>query len=255
MFGHSAAGTLKQALRGRRADNPIASFGDDLSWGPINSLGERVEYFDTECPIPGGWDWLPETHDDFWKEAGQDADERLIWLSANSAHEMAGYLAYLEKFPDRPAFVVRPNEHLPAHPTYGPLLGTGTANIEQLAEVLSSAERRPMSDDAHLFDRWHQLRSENALLRIIEDGRLVSAPVDTYDRLLLDAAMDRWQKGVLVVGKALGASFDEQIRVSSDLLFTRLGALVRSGQLEAQGNVLGWDEESRRAPALVRKPV
>ena len=87
------------------------------------------------------------------------------------------------------------------------------------------------------------------------DGQLVSAPVETYDRLLLGAATDDWKKGVLVVGHALAASFDEQVRVSSDFLFSRLSALVRTSQLEAQGDVLGWDEDMRRAPALVRKPA
>jgi len=93
------------------------------------------------------------------------------------------------------------------------------------------------------------------MLRVMKDGQLISAPVETYDRLLLGAASDDWQKGVLVVSHGLAASFDEQVRVSSDFLFSRLSALVRSGQLEAQGDVNGWDEGMRRAPAMVRKPA
>lgn len=238
-------------MRGR--GERVVSFGDDLSWGPIASLDDRVKWLDAECPIPGSWDWLPETHEEFWKEAGEAADERLVWLSSNSAHEVAGYLAYLERYSDLPAMVVRPDEHLPPHPTYGPLLGTGSANVEQLADALHNGERRPIADDREMFGRWAELRSDNALLRILRDGQLVSAPIDTYDRLLLEAATGEWQKGVLVVGKALGASFDEQVRVSSDFLFSRLRALVRSGALEAQGDVLGWEEDGRRQPALVRK--
>ena len=233
----------------------MVSFGDDLSWGPIRSVEERVDWFDEHCPIPGGWDWLPEEHEAFWNGACEPADERLIWLSDNSAQEVAGYLAYLERFADQPAAVVRPNEHIPPHPTYGPLLGSGTANVEQLADVLNNAERRPVAEDSRWFGRWTELRSENGLLRIMDGSELVSAPIETYDRLLLGAAKAEWQKGILVVGHALSASFDEQVRVSSDFLFGRLAALVRTGRLEAQADVQAWDEEMRRTPALVRLAI
>lgn len=224
-----------------------------MSWGPIASIPERVSYLEAESPIPGGWDWLGEAHDDFWEACSQPAEDRLVWLSDNAAHEVAGYLAFLERFSDREATVVRPNEHLPPHPTYGPFLGTGTANVEQLANVLENAEQKPLADDHALYGRWAELRSENALLRVMSGKRLVSAPVDTFDRLLLGAATADWQPRAKVVGKALGASFDEQVRISSDFLFSRLAALVRSEVLAAQGDVLGWDEEGRRQPALVRK--
>ena len=203
--------------------------------------------------MPGGWDWLGDAHDQFWAEAGQPAEDRLVWVSSNCPQEVSGYLAYLEQFSDRPAAVVRPNLHIPPHPKYGPLLGTGTANVEQLADVLDSAERRTIAEDHSLFDRWAELRSENALLRVMSGTGLVSAPVETYDRLLLDAATTDWQRGVLIVGKALGASFDEQVRVGTDFLFSRLSALVGSGALEAQGDVLGWEGDGRRTPAMVRR--
>ena len=232
----------------------MVSFGDDLSWGPIASMDERVAWLDTECPIPGSWDWLPEEDETFWKEAGQPAAERLIWLSGNSADEVAGYLAYLERYSDLPAAVVRTNEHIPPHPTFGPLIGSGSANAEQLADVLSHAERRPIAADHALAGRWAELRAENALLRIMDGEQLVSAPVETYDRLLHAAVTGDWQKGMRVIGGAIGASFDEQVRINSEFLFYRLGALVKSGELEAQGDVLGWDDEQRRIPAMVRKP-
>jgi hypothetical protein len=214
-----------------------------------------VAWLDAECPIPGSWDWLPEEHELFWKDAGQPAEHRLVWLSSNSAHEVAGYLAYLSRHSELPAEVVRPNQYIPLHPTYGPLLGTGSANVEQLANVLRHAKRNSVGDDRAWFGRWVELESENAHLRIMDGAELVSAPVETYDRLLLGAAKTDWQKGVLLVGNALAATFDEQVRVSSDFLFSRLGALVRLGQLEAQGDVQGWEENMRRTPALVRKPA
>ena len=55
---------------------------------------------------------------------------------------MAGYLTYVDRFADRAATVVRANEHLPPHPAYGPMLGTGTLNPEQMA----NANAEPTSD-------------------------------------------------------------------------------------------------------------
>ena len=69
--------------------------------------------------------WLAVVHyfpDCFYaKEAEHFGDERLIWLSSNSADEMAGYLAYLGRV-DRPAAVLRPDRYLPPHPTFHRLI-------------------------------------------------------------------------------------------------------------------------------------
>ena len=37
--------------------------------------------------------------------------------------------------------------------------------------------------------------------------------------------------------------------------FFRLDALIGSGALEGDGDVLGWDDGGRRKPATVRKPA
>lgn len=231
------------------------SFGDDLSWGPIGGdLDERVQFFDAESPIPGGWDWLRESHEEFWRDASQPAENRLTWISSSCAYEAAAYLAYLQRFPDLPAAVVRPDQYVPPHPIYGPPLGTGTLGVEQMADVLDHAPRSDVADDEHLSCRWEELQREGALLRIVQNGELVSAPLDHYDRLLLACASPEWTRGVQIIGNALANAFEEQIWVSSDFLFSRLSNLIKSGTLEADRDVLGWTDEPRRAPAMVRKP-
>ena len=250
VFGDSAAGTLKQAVRGR--GDRIISFADDLSWGPINSLAERQEFLDVECPIPGGWGWIHEAHRSFWEQANEPSDDRLVWLGSNNPAEVAAYLAYLKRFAAVPGAVVRPDRHILPHPTLGPLLGTGSANAEELADALDHAGRTPVSEDQALAGRWSELQLEKATLRIMDGDRLVSAPSDTYDNRLIALASADWQKSVLVVGRTLGALSDENVRVNPDFLFSRLRALVRSGRLEAQGDVCGWQEDGRRAPSLIR---
>jgi hypothetical protein len=244
-------------LRARGRSDAVVSLADDLSWGPIASgdVARRAEYFESECPIPGGWDWLAEADAEFWREAAQPADERLIWVTRGSPKELAGYLAYLARCHQIPARLIRPDLHLPPHPLYGPHLSTGELSPEQMADALDHAPRASVADDERLFTRWDELRSEDALLRIATDGDLVSAPVNQFDRLLLDACGEEWERGARVVGDALAASFDERLCLSSDFLFSRLSNLVKSGELEAEGDVQGWTSEPRGAPARVRKPV
>jgi hypothetical protein len=216
-------------------------------------MDERVAFFDAEYPIPGGWDWLTESNAEFWDELASQAGERLIWLAPTSSSELAGYLAYLDRFADVPAEVVRPNDYLQPHPRYGPHLGLGSMNAEELADAFANAPRYSIEADRQLAGRWSELMEENAMLRIVEDGALISAPIDHYDHFILGATPPKWTRAVRVVGDAIGATFDEQVRVNSDMLFSRLAALVRSGAIEAQGDVLGWTEEKRREPALVRR--
>ncbi len=76
-----------------------------------------------------------------------------------------------------------------------------------------------------------------------------------FDRLLLEACGEEWERGVRIVGNAMAASFQQRLCLSSEFLFSRLSNLVKSGELEAEGDVLGWTSEPRRVPAQVRKPV
>lgn len=257
VFGDSGAGSLKQALAGRNDTDRVVSLGDDLSWGPIggSDASERIAYLDAHCPIPGGWSWLAEAHEEFRQQVSAPWDERLIWLGSASAAELAGYLFYLDRFRELPANVVRPDAHLPPHPQFGPAGSIGVLNASNLAEVLEHAPRRPISDDAELYGRWAELVAEGALLRVLDGVCLVSAPIDHFDHLILDAVGSEWKLGIRVIGDTLGAAFDVPVQINSDFLFMRLAKLAKSGALEADGEVLGWSEEMRRLPVSVRRAV
>src|ERR1700737_529572 len=85
-------------------------------------------------------------------------------------------------------------------------------------------------------DLWQQLRSENAPLRVIEGGKLVSAPISYFDSMLMSCVTDNWQKVARVVGEALVARMDDCIIQPGDIfLIGRINALVESGRLEIQG--------------------
>jgi len=254
VFGDSAAGTLKMALTPRQSGDSVVSQSDDLSWGPISGgIDRRIAFFDLECPIPGGWQWLREAHAGFATAVSEWTGDLLIWLGLSSACEHAGYLAYLHQFHDRPADVLRPDDYLQPHSVYGPAGAIGVLNPEQMTDLVENAPRTPVADDSELFGRWRELEAEDSLLRIMADGRLVSAPVDHFDRFIIDAVGGEWKPAARVVGDALGGTFDARLWVPTDFLFSRVANLVKSGALEAQGEVLGWTDEPRRASALVRR--
>ena len=247
---------MKQVLTPRRTDDRTVGIHEDWSWGPIGDhrIAERIAFMKREVPTPWDdyWDALPEKYAAFWGAIDAWPGEILIWLGSASALELAGYFAFLDRFPERAASVVRPDFYLPPHPRFGPVGAMGAMNADQMADCLVNAPRSPIADDAALFGRWAKLVEENALLRVIRDGALVSAPIDAHDHFILGAARVEWMPHVRLVGYAMGATFDARTWVSDDILFSRLAHLVDDGVLEADGDINGWTDEPRRTEARVR---
>ena len=155
-----------------------------------------------------GDEWLKENSDNFWNTVASQDSHKVIWIGDGSAKDQAGYLAYLGRIDDPSAEVIRPSAYFEPHWKYGPPSSVGVLNKEQLANCLENCPRRPVSEDAALKPRWRELQSEAALLRILDGGRLVSAPLDTYDRFVISGASSEWTRGVRVVGNALANAFD-----------------------------------------------
>ncbi len=103
-------------------------------------------------------------------------------------------------------------------------------HLWDLAEPLQTDAR------ARYLDRWRQLRSENAPLRVIDGDQLVSAPISFFDSLLLSHATESWQKVARIIGEALASQMDDCIFQSGDIfLAARVNSLVKSGRLDMRG--------------------
>lgn len=257
VFGWSAYWMLRNILRQRGLPDRVTRLGDDLSWGPIaGTLAARIRYLDSFCPIPGGWSWIQREHRNFRKYVEGPLANRTIWLGSNNAAELCGYYRYLDSFGDLPADIIRPDDFLPPHPKYGPAGSVGILNLDQVAECLDHAPRSPIGAEGHLRERWSQLKSQDTLLRVVEHGEVRSVEVDYLDRLIVAATPPDWERSIRVVGNALGAAFDEGRAIHSDFLFGRLGALVDSGTIEADGKLFDWTQDGRRSDPGVRlRPV
>jgi hypothetical protein len=173
--------------------------------------------------------------------------------------EYAGFLEWLWRMGDSPCEVVDLSEVMisrcPAQwsarlPVLAMSLGMlnpdriGRDKLWDLAEPLQQSTRR------RYRDLWQRLRSENAPLRVIEGGELVSAPISFFDARLMSYVTNDWQKVAMVIGQTLAAEVDNEVlQVGDIVLAARVDALVGSGRLEIQGKSA---LEMRRS--LVRLP-
>ena len=99
-----------------------------------------------------------------------------------------------------------------------------------LAEPLQASARH------RCRDLWQRLRSEDAPLRVIEGGKLVSAPISFFDARLMSYVTNDWLKVARIVGEALAAEMDDEVlQVGDIVLAARIDALAESGRLEMQG--------------------
>jgi hypothetical protein len=86
---------------------------------------------------------------------------------------------------------------------------------------------------------WQQLCTENAALRVIEKGRLVSKNIDFFDSALVRLATPKWQKMAAIVAELLVEFYDAELYQTGDLVLNaRLAALADDGALEWRGEAL-----------------
>jgi Protein of unknown function/Domain of unknown function (DUF1835) len=246
VFTPSGAGCLVQALRKAGRDDQVIASHDNLSFGPINpgDASSRAEWAENEL---GQTDWDDRTaaSERDWDEARFPDNRKIAWLTRRSAMEYAGFLDWLWRLGDSPCEVVDltdvtvsycPQQGPPGPPSLAMSLGLLNADkisddrLWDLAKPLQPNERQ-----GHL-DLWQRLRSENAPLRVIEDGRLVSAPISFFDEALMSFVTEHWQKVSRVIGEALVSEMYQGVLQSGDMcLSARLDAMARDGRLEIQG--------------------
>jgi hypothetical protein len=246
VFTASGAGCLVQALRKAGRNDQVITTFDDLSFGPIDpgDASSRAKWVESELGWTG-WNDGASSPERLWDEAGFPDHRKIAWLTRRTAMEYAGFLNWLWRLGEAPCEVVdltevgisSPPRDDPQRPpalaiTLG-MLHPGTISdnhLWDLAEPLQTAAR------ARYLDRWRQLRSENAPLRVIDGDELVSAPISFFDPLLLSYATNTWQKVARIIGEASASQMDDCIFQSGDIfLAARINALVESGRLEMRG--------------------
>jgi len=159
--------------------------------------------------------------------------------------EFSGFLAWLSRLGPAQCEIVdltdmkarRRDAHGPPLPPH-PVISLAALLPDQIRDeelFNRGRELAPIERDRYV-GLWTTLRAENAPLRVIKNGTLVSVAPSFFDELLISFVTREWRKSALVVGHALASQMDDNVHQSGDLfLAARLNQLVEHGCLECRG--------------------
>jgi Protein of unknown function/Domain of unknown function (DUF1835) len=245
VFTASGAGCLVQALREAGRNDQVVVTEHGFNMGPIDPSDPdaRANWLENELGLIDRKD-APRSERS-WDESRFPGHRKVAWLTRRSAMEYAGFLDWLWHRGDTPfdlvdlseAKISYPEEHGSTAPEAWPgsiaLLGPETIahnRLWDLAAPLQTTER------LRYRERWGQLLSENAPLRVLDGDNLVSAPISFFDEALISLVTERWQKVARIIGTAMAYEMDDGIIQTGDtLLSARINALAKDGRLEIRG--------------------
>jgi hypothetical protein len=241
----SAAATFRQALKMKQVREPVTDLSDDLSLGPLSlgSLTERTSWFDDNLPLhTGSRDWLGSSEVRF-ANAIRPYPNRLFWLARNSASDQAALYWYLSKFGGNGLTLAIAE----AENDGTPLLSLGARNHIALGALYNECPRIPWSATRYDASHWATLVSDDALVRVVENGTLNSASNDYFDNFLLAQCPATWGKWIKVVGDTMGDVWDAGHWVGDETVIWRLRALIQDGQIECDGELPNSDHRGGTA--------
>ena len=248
--GHSAGGSLRQAIRDAGRNEEVLFFRDDLSCGPIGSedIAARVTWW---TQFHGDWETEAAPLKAFWDRVATTDDRLVVWFSRHSALELAFFLAWADRLGERSYSIIDVTglRLASSRPDRSPTLSPPTTKVSvmppyQLRSLLGT-ERQVIAQEAEELRRqWHRLKAENAAFRIVTPAGLISAPLDHFDALLMGQVTTERRKVARVVGGALGLTSEPYFQVGDLMLLARVIALIDEGKLVAEGDP--WDMHSCR---------
>ena len=261
LFGPSAAGSLRQALALARRQDQVACLYDDLAFGPINpaDAAARIEWVEKELGYTE-WDDVTAATEPFIGASLSRDVRPVAWFSRRDAHHYAGFLWWLWRLGDAACDIIdvtelavayhgKDGKPRPARLAVSPslLLPHHMSDLLDRAVPLDAAKRRQYRD------LWQRLMNENAPLRVIGEGGLVSAPITQFDSLILSCATPAWLKMARVVGDALARSWEGDLHQTSDLVLeARARALAEAGALDWRGDLSSMHACEIRRPAVAQ---
>lgn len=243
--GDSAAGCLRAACTSCGLPGTVVGFSADFAHGPLDDEAASVDYLRAIARSHGDGDPAVDGPFAQWRALGERlSHERpgalIVWVAdhvadatflAMACDRLAGVRVPLWRVEVPP---VAPRE--PGSGSAPPALRPGIAmhSPEQLAQLFAARERLSDGDRLGLAQEFARIRDTTGLLRRLERGSVVAAPVEYYDPLLLSACGTEWQAAGRVVGTAMGRC-DGPDMVGDAFFTMRLLALIEAGRIETSG--------------------
>jgi hypothetical protein len=237
--GHSAGGSLRQAIHNAGLEDDVLSFPDDLSCGPIDQ--------DEPSARQAWWSQFHDAFDltaklgQFWETVNTTDHRLVLWFGRHSASELAFFLAATDRLAERSYDIVDVNGR---RLSFRRRDGSSAALAPQCVGITPpDALRSQIGSEQPITDvqretyrqHWRRLKAENAPFRVVTEAGLRSTSIDHFDSLLLQHASTEWTKVSWIVGHAL-AHDESYIQVGDLMLLARVVALVEAGKLVADGD-------------------
>ena len=241
-FGPSRAESIREALAIEKCDARVVGLPGALNYGPIDPPDPNVrrEWIRTVLrPDPA--DERPESMAP-WAEATAASVYPVYWVCLSDAGEHACFLEFNYRMVRRPFDIVDATGF--DFTTADGVRAPRSLGLIRAHDIVSSglASRRRLftrEECDAAFAAWQQLRRENAPVRVVQNGNLVSAPLTYFDAALIGQATSAWEVAAGLIGRTMHhLSFDvEPPGQSPDdvLLFGRVLALGDARDLEIRG--------------------
>jgi hypothetical protein len=135
-----------------------------------------------------------------------------------------------------------------------PPVGLGELSDELIAGLLDHAPRREWPAERASPELWQRLRTEDSLLRVVEEGRLRSVAPTYFDEILLQHTPAEWCWWARVVGNTMVDAGERGHNIGDAFLIWRLRELVKEGKIECEGELPGREHApENRATARLRR--
>lgn len=254
-WGASRADTIRDALRAQGEEAWVIALSGSLHFGPINPPDPDVRHAWLRAVLrPDPYADQRETEVP-WMEATSACVHPIYWVCMSDAAEHASFLEFAFRMNGRPFDIV--DATALDFVTRDGIRQPWSLGIMRCEDIVASGLR----DKRRVFTRaecaaaaaaWKALRREDAPLRIVRDGRLVSAPLTHFDAVLIAQATRDWEVAARVIGRTmqhLTDAVDPPGQAVSDIvLFGRLQALGDAGGLEIRGPGPGMRDYEVRKP-------
>ena len=254
-FNMSSAHCIRQALQSAGYAANVLGFMDDLSFGPIDASTSPARTMWVGDVVGFEWSEVVQDAAAFWREVRSNDASLVAWVNRRDSAEYCGLLEFIDVVGQKPFSMIDATDiEFTSRQEQNYLARTlGIVPPEQMVRAgLPDRARTAEVDEIESYRRvWTRLKAENAPLRIVAQGRLISAPIDHFDDWLVRYSTDEWQKGTRIVGQAMWEIFStqESPHVSDIWLWGRVCALADEGVLETVGDT------SEMRGTMVRRPA
>ncbi|WP_267358605.1 MULTISPECIES: DUF3658 domain-containing protein [unclassified Methylobacterium] len=241
-YGVSRADSVRDALLAQGCEAPVIGLPSALNLGPINPPDPEVRRAWFRTVLRCQPDEMPCEPEQTWTDAISSDVRPVYWVCMTDAAEHASFLEFAFRMAGRPFdivdatgldFVTRDGVRAP--------WSLGIMRSEDIVASGLKDTRRPLSraEGDAASEAWRRLRSEDAPIRVVRSGRLVSTPLTHFDGVLIDQATTGWQVVARLIGRTLAHLTDDVDPpgqgVSDIVLFGRIRALGDDGALDVRG--------------------